>query len=356
MPASRRHLPSALASIAVAGALAAAIVPGLAGSSTQGPRDTYKSEVAADHPVALAGSGASRRLRVTSRGTRRAIVRAIPHAAAGSVELWVRPTASAPRTAFVVRWDHTRLPLRTRLAGRRWHHVVLTWRPSGLRLTVDGRLAEDYSYRARRGRTAPRTLEVDGVSASQLEDVRLYGTALSGARVLRHYEAGLPVYAPSVARAAAGHPPVAHAASVDLTATVDPAITGAATHGTTLTATPGTWTGTATITTAYQWERCDATGGACADLSGATQATYTLTPGDVGSTLRVRVTATNATGSADDQSAPTVVVAAAPPVVTTAPTVQGDTTQGSVLSAATGTWAGTPSSSSTGATPRRSPR
>ena len=50
--------------------------------------------------------------------------------------------------------------------------------------------------------------------------------------------------------------------------------------------------------TRYQWRRCDSAGANCADIAGATASTYTLTPADVGTTIRVVVTATNAAGTA----------------------------------------------------------
>jgi len=47
----------------------------------------------------------------------------------------------------------------------------------------------------------------------------------------------------------------------------------------------------------YQWEQCDASGNGCSSLGGAaTSQTYTPASTDVGSTLRVIVTATNAGG------------------------------------------------------------
>src|SRR5205807_2508673 len=77
-----------------------------------------------------------------------------------------------------------------------------------------------------------------------------------------------------------------------------PTITGTARDGQTLTGSNGTWTGTPTVSYAYQWRRCDSAGNNCSNISGATSSTYTLTPTDIGSTIRLLVTATNAVGSA----------------------------------------------------------
>ena len=90
-----------------------------------------------------------------------------------------------------------------------------------------------------------------------------------------------------------------------------PTISGTVQPGQTLTAAPGTWSG-ATSTVTYRWERCDGTGANCADLPGAVAPTYALQDADVGSTLRVVVTATSAFGEASAESAPTAIVTPAP--------------------------------------------
>lgn len=74
-----------------------------------------------------------------------------------------------------------------------------------------------------------------------------------------------------------------------------PTISGTPNVGQTLHADPGTWSyDLDTISYAYQWRRCDGAGASCADISGQTGSSYTLTTADAASTIRVRVTATEA--------------------------------------------------------------
>jgi len=90
-----------------------------------------------------------------------------------------------------------------------------------------------------------------------------------------------------------------------------PTVSGTATSGQTLHATSATWSGSAPMSYAYRWRRCDNSGGNCADVFGATSPTYTLTSADVGSRIRARVEATNLAGSSSADSAATAVVTAA---------------------------------------------
>ncbi len=83
-------------------------------------------------------------------------------------------------------------------------------------------------------------------------------------------------------------PPVAMAA---------PAVIGTAMTARALTATGALFSGSAPLAYAYQWSRCDASGASCSDIAGATGASYPLGAGDVGHTVRVRVSARNAAGS-----------------------------------------------------------
>jgi hypothetical protein len=94
--------------------------------------------------------------------------------------------------------------------------------------------------------------------------------------------------------------------------TSPPTISGSAKEGQTLTADVGLWAGSDPINYTYQWRRCDSSGAGCADISGQTAATYLLIGADVGKTIRVRVTATNAYGTSTTDSAQTAAVAAAP--------------------------------------------
>lgn len=86
-----------------------------------------------------------------------------------------------------------------------------------------------------------------------------------------------------------------------------PAVTGTAAQAQTLTASAGEWRG-APSAFAYQWSRCDATGVTCTSIAGATGAAYTVAPEDLGSVVRVSVTASNSVTSLAATSAPTALV------------------------------------------------
>jgi hypothetical protein len=105
-----------------------------------------------------------------------------------------------------------------------------------------------------------------------------------------------------------------------------PTISGSTAVGATLTASPGSWSGTQPISYAYQWRRCDPAGGSCADVAGATAQTYALGDADAGATMRVSVTGSNTAGSATATSAQTAVVtrAAVDPVIAAAGDVACD--------------------------------
>jgi hypothetical protein len=122
-----------------------------------------------------------------------------------------------------------------------------------------------------------------------------------------------------------------------------PAIAGSATAGSTLTANPGTWSGSAPITYQYVWRICDGNGNACHNISGATGQTYQLKNDDAGNTVRLQVIASNADGSATATSNQTAKIASAGtgPKNTVAPTITGSTNTGGTLTVHNGTWTGT---------------
>jgi hypothetical protein len=99
-----------------------------------------------------------------------------------------------------------------------------------------------------------------------------------------------------------------------------PSISGKATAGETLTANPGTWNGSSPISFQYQWLSCDTNGANCKNIAGATKKTYDLQDGDVGTTLRVRVIASNRDGSSQETSDATAKIAAATSTTTTTTT------------------------------------
>jgi hypothetical protein len=119
-----------------------------------------------------------------------------------------------------------------------------------------------------------------------------------------------------------------------------PSISGTPGTGSTLTADPGTWQGTPTITYTYQWQRCDASGANCTDIAGATGSTYDLTDADVGHTVRVVVIANNDAGASNPATSAASPVVLVPPHNTVAPEVSGTAKARSTLTATQGTWTG----------------
>jgi hypothetical protein len=120
---------------------------------------------------------------------------------------------------------------------------------------------------------------------------------------------------------------------------VPPTIGGPSIQGQTLTATPGTWTGTTPITDAFQWQRCDLSGNQCADIPGAAGTTYVLTSDDVGNTVVVQDTASNGFGQDGVATSDTTpVVQSGAPIATSPPEIDGRDQTGSLLTATRGDW------------------
>jgi hypothetical protein len=90
-----------------------------------------------------------------------------------------------------------------------------------------------------------------------------------------------------------------------------PGISGNPQESQTLSASPGSWSGTQPISYAYQWTRCDNAGANCAAIAGATGQTYNLSSADVAHTLRVTVKATNRLGNSSATSGNTSLIAPA---------------------------------------------
>jgi hypothetical protein len=116
-----------------------------------------------------------------------------------------------------------------------------------------------------------------------------------------------------------------------------PTITGTTKVGSTLTAVKGAWNPTDDATFVYQWR----SGGGV--IAGATGATYTLQPSDLGDQISVRVTGskTNYVTRTSAYSVPTVKVSAGTLAAKT-PTISGSAKVGKALTAVTGAWAPTP--------------
>ncbi|HET7744813.1 MAG TPA: hypothetical protein VFK76_08735 [Gaiellaceae bacterium] len=122
-----------------------------------------------------------------------------------------------------------------------------------------------------------------------------------------------------------------------------PSISGAAVEGQLLHGTTGRWRHALHAKFTYAWQRCTEPGTGCTDIPNATDSIHALEAADVGSTVRVVVTATTAAGSASALSTRTPTIASAPegaPVNTVSPTIDGTTTTGKTLTADPGTWQG----------------
>ena len=115
--------------------------------------------------------------------------------------------------------------------------------------------------------------------------------------------------------------------------TTAPSVAGSWVVGETVTGSPGVWSGSPSPSLAYQWQRCDAARPGCVrhgEWPGGYGFELCGGGGDVGSTLRLVVTARKVAGSSSAASPVGSVVVAAPvrPVNTTAPSVSGTWTAG----------------------------
>ena len=130
-----------------------------------------------------------------------------------------------------------------------------------------------------------------------------------------------------------------------------PTIVGGPQAGKLLVASAGAWGGGKPVSFAFQWQRCDAAGRACASITGATAKTYTPNAADVGRTLVVRVGAVGRSGTVSAVSPPTLAVSGSAtggggtaPKPRVLPTIQGTAQVGGTLTLIGGTWSGSPTS------------
>ena len=119
-----------------------------------------------------------------------------------------------------------------------------------------------------------------------------------------------------------------------------PSVSGIDGEGELLAALDGTWNYSPTGFS-FQWQQCSSTGTGCSNIQSATNGNYVPQPDDVGHELRVIVTASNAGGSAQALSTPTLPIATLP-LDLGAPAVSGIARQGQTLSTSDGAWSGTP--------------
>lgn len=119
-----------------------------------------------------------------------------------------------------------------------------------------------------------------------------------------------------------------------------PTISGTRRVGETLTAHPGTWSGTLPITYTYQWVRCNAQMANCTNRS--TGRTYRLGDSDLGRRLLVLVTARNSDGVGQaSANTGTIGRRSTAPQNTSIPTITGTLREGETLTANPGVWTGT---------------
>jgi hypothetical protein len=126
-------------------------------------------------------------------------------------------------------------------------------------------------------------------------------------------------------------------------ATSAPVITGSPVIDNTLTASPGSWSGS-TGAFSYQWFDCAAGSGDCSEIANATAASYTVSPLDSGDQIAVLVTAVNADNETATDLSPHTATVTAPsgaPVAQSPPTLSA-AVAGQPLSATSGAWSGSP--------------
>jgi len=122
-----------------------------------------------------------------------------------------------------------------------------------------------------------------------------------------------------------------------------PTVSGTDRVGQTLSASTGSWGGVTPMTYSLRWQRCDPGGSSCSSIAGATSQTYVVATNDLGMTIRINVTATNADGSSQALSDPSGAIAplGSAPANTGQPNPSGTAQDGQTLTVDNGTWSGT---------------
>jgi uncharacterized protein YukE len=168
--------------------------------------------------------------------------------------------------------------------------------------TWSGTAPISYSYQWQQcDATGKSCSNISGATASTLKLL----TGLIGSTL------DVVVTATNVAGSTSAKTPVSGVvAGIAPTNTALPTITGLLKLGQTLTALSGTWSGTAPITYAYQWQLCNVLGSSCNNIAGATSSSFLLGALDVGLPLRVVVMASNVAGSTPAFSAVTGLISA----------------------------------------------
>jgi hypothetical protein len=163
-----------------------------------------------------------------------------------------------------------------------------------------------------------RWYRCQGPGAPDASDCDRIPNAPDNTYELRQADAGFRIRSQVVAENADGSAkgtsnPTSVITSARPTNTKEPSITGTAAVGSTLQANRGEWAGQQPITYSFAWQRCNAQGDNCSEISGATDTEYQVRSADSGHTLRVRVTARNDRGTTSAISNPTGVVGGGTP-------------------------------------------
>jgi RHS repeat-associated protein len=257
-----------------------------------------------------------------------------------------------------------------------WNHIVATFGGGVVQVYVNGTLVgtqgvsqgtmSHFSTPVDIGAYETKSKSAGNVFPGVIDEVAVYPSVLSAARIAVHsdmfktgcsnisgattnqytlasadqnYNVALKVTATNAdGSASATSAQTSAVAQIPAPAnTAAPVVSGTPAVGKTLTTSNGGWNYASTYT--YQWQRCDNSGANCANVSGSTANSYVPVSGDVGSTLRSVVTATNTAGSANATSAPSpVILQYAPPTSVSLPTVVGFVDVDSTLTTDQGIW------------------